>query len=172
MTLATEEQARIVKVAIPKDATLYGTISETVRRVPALRHMDPRAVRDVTDALVAAFGCDVPEHRIDSDPIPFCGPDAELLQAIKDLLDWTPEAGYADGFGAFALQTDDARFYFLECDSEDPAEQAVEYNDAVRDAPYLSQIVSYPVLGGKHDGRGLMGRVDTLRSIAGLPAEE
>jgi len=164
VTLATEEQARIVKVAIPKDATLYQTISETVRRVPALRYMDQRVFRDVTDALVAAFGCDVPDHGIDKDPVPFCGPDAILLQAIKDLLDWTPEIGYAEGFGAFAVETDDARFYFTA--------NADEYQAAVIDAPYLSQIVSYPVLGGKHDGRSLMGRVDTLRSIAGLPAEE
>lgn len=189
MTLATKKEAQAVQVVIPKDASLYGTILATVQRVPKLRVMNPDVIRDITDAVVAALGhADKPSIRIPGDPVPFCGPDAELLGAIQKLLEWRPEGGYSPHFGEFAVKDDDSRFYFLEGESDDPAEQAVEYQNAVsRGAdvdeetgkrrhweapPFLSQVITYPVLGGKHDGRGFMNRVNDLRVIAGLPEED
>lgn len=173
MTRATVDEAKAVKVAIPKDSSLYETIHQTVARVPKLKYMDRRVVDDITDALLAAFGVeDQPQIRLLGDPAPFCGPDAELLKAIKDLLEWSPEGAYAEGFGAFAVETEDCRYYFLQKASDNRAEQAAEYDELVRDLPFLSQPITYAVLGGKFDGRSLMGRVENLRAIAGLTTDD
>lgn len=169
MTRATVDEAKAVKVAIPKDASMYSVISETLARLPAMRYMDRGVVHDATSALLDAFGLqDEGSFRMPGDPAPFCGPDAQLLKAVHDLLTWTPEGAYSEHFGEFAVKCEDARYYFLQGPSTDRAEQAAEYTESVRDAPFLSQIVTYPVLGGKFDGRGIMARVDALRRLVGL----
>lgn len=167
MTKATTAEAQAVQVAIPKDSTLYETIYNAIARVTR-NSLSDSMTRDIVDAAYHSLGHDDNPYPMMGDPVPYCGPDAQLLQAVEDLLTWAPEGGYAQSFGEFAMTTDDARFYFAETPSE--YQTLVDNGEGGDPLPLLSQPITYAVLGGKHSGRGFMSRVNALRRMIGLDA--
>lgn len=138
------------------------------------------ALRDMAKSLAQSFGLDPDMDDYGFSPQAFrTNPENEqrAQEALKDLLTYAPETGYAEELGEIGAEYDNVGF------AQDAAEYASVINGKSdgfgntdnatgKPLPLMSQPVFYAVLGGKHEARGFQSRIDALMRAVGLEEDD
>lgn len=183
-----QEHGKVKGDIHPNMSTTTLDVLYTLER--ALPFVNRDVIRDATDAVMQCLGYEEwgADRPLPSSPT---GPDAALLSAIKELVDFQPEFGYPEWLAEKSVEEGWANDVSDELERmNDPGAWEARQNGDPIDAevprksdpsrtikrrvapdrgrlPFLSQAIYYPILG-KEDGRSLSGRVDKLRKLAGM----
>jgi hypothetical protein len=155
-------------------------IEQALYVTPLGRAVGRDALRAMAESLCKTFGIEDQDafNRYGESASTFTvNPHAEKLaqDALRDLLTFAPEGGYAEELGAIGAEADGVGF----------ASDGVAYASLIngesdgfdgdgegQPLPFLSQPVFYAVLGYKGNGRAFQARIDALKQAVGLTEDD
>jgi len=150
------------------------SIEQALYVTPLGRAVGRDTLRGMAESLCKTFGIDIDG---DAQPTWTVDRDAEKLvkDALRDLLSYAPENGYAEELGSIGAEADGVGF----------ASDGVAYASLINGEsdgfdgegsgeplPLLSQPVFYAVMGYKGNGRAFQARINALMKAVGLTEEE
>ena len=152
-------------------------IEQALYRTPLGRAVGREGVRKQAESLCKSFGIEIDRDDDDAPSTFTVNTEAEKLakDALRDLLLFAPENGYAEELGSIGAEADGVGF----------ASDGVAYASLIngesdgfdgdgrgKPLPLMSQPVFYAVLGYKGNGRAFQGRIDRLMEAVGLEEDD